>query len=55
MMCDAARPLAIATLALVCVGSMPPAQAQDQNESRLALVNPPGTRTDPYPIQCDMV
>ncbi len=29
MMCDAARPLAIATLALVCVGSMPPAQAQD--------------------------
>jgi DsbC/DsbD-like thiol-disulfide interchange protein len=29
MMCDAARPLAIATLALVCVGSMPPARAQD--------------------------
>jgi len=29
MMCDAAYPIAIATLALVCVGSMPSAQAQD--------------------------
>jgi DsbC/DsbD-like thiol-disulfide interchange protein len=29
MMCDAAHPVAIATLALVCVGSVPSAQAQD--------------------------